>query len=89
MPKRVNIQIMGQVQGVGFRYHAKQLADQLGLAGFVRNQSDGTVLIEVQGDTIKLDQFLDWCRQGPPAASVRGITVSDSQLFCEPGFNIR
>lgn len=39
----------GRVQGVGFRYTAKYLAQSLGLTGWVKNEYDGTVLLEIQG----------------------------------------
>lgn len=44
------IRFYGRVQGVGFRYHARHLADMLGLTGWVRNCYDGSVEMEVQGD---------------------------------------
>lgn len=46
---RKHIVFHGQVQGVGFRYTAKYLAGSLGLTGWVRNEMDGTVAMEVQG----------------------------------------
>ncbi len=46
---RKHIVFHGQVQGVGFRYTAKHLAGSLGLTGWVRNEMDGTVAMEVQG----------------------------------------
>ena len=46
---RKHIIFHGRVQGVGFRYTAKQLARSLGLTGWVKNEYDGTVVMEVQG----------------------------------------
>ncbi len=46
---RKRIKFHGRVQGVGFRYTAKHMARSLGLTGWVRNEYDGTVLMEVQG----------------------------------------
>ena len=46
---RKHIVFHGRVQGVGFRYTAKQLARSLGLTGWVKNEYDGTVIMEVQG----------------------------------------
>lgn len=46
---RKRIVFHGRVQGVGFRYTAKYLAQSIGLAGWVENKCDGTVLMEVQG----------------------------------------
>lgn len=42
--------IEGQVQGVGFRYRARYAAQSLGLTGWVENEDDGSVTLEVQGD---------------------------------------
>ncbi len=58
--------IWGQVQGVGFRYRARYAAQSLGLTGWVENEDDGTVLLEVQGkpeDFTKMFQMIqanDW-----------------------------
>lgn len=54
--KRINFR--GQVQGVGFRYTAKQLAHSLGLTGWVQNEYDGTVTLEVQGREALIDKML-------------------------------
>lgn len=48
----------GEVQGVGFRYKATQVARELKLTGFVRNESDGSVYMEVQGIEEKIDMLL-------------------------------
>lgn len=45
--------IQGQVQGVGFRYRAQYAAQNLGLTGWVQNEDDGSVTLEVQGDPEK------------------------------------
>lgn len=54
--KQINFQ--GRVQGVGFRYKAKYLAKSLGLTGWVRNEMDGTVTLEVQGRLPLIDKML-------------------------------
>lgn len=48
----------GCVQGVGFRYEAKMLADQLDLVGWVRNENDGTVVAEIEGQASCISEFL-------------------------------
>lgn len=73
MKKHLNIQIGGKVQGVWFRGSAKAVAEQLGITGFVRNEPDGSVYAEAEGDPVKLDQFLQWCRQGPERARVEKV----------------
>jgi acylphosphatase len=80
--QKLKIKIYGDVQGVGFRYEAKFTADKLGIKGFARNESDGTVYIEAEGDEDKLREFLEWCRKGPSLASV-------AKIESEPGGDIR
>jgi len=73
MLKHLNIKIFGRVQGVFFRHSAKQKAEELNIKGFVRNEPDGTVYIEAEGEEENLKQFLDWCHQGPILASVKKV----------------
>lgn len=55
---RKRIIFRGRVQGVGFRYTAKYLAQSLGLTGWVRNEYDGTVLLEIQGSEYMINKLL-------------------------------
>jgi acylphosphatase len=65
--------IRGRVQGVGFRYSAVREACRLGLSGWVRNRSDGTVEIWSEGPLEKQTAFLQWLHQGPPSARVDAV----------------
>lgn len=67
--------IEGRVQGVFFRHHTKQMAGRLGLKGWVRNRSDGTVEALFEGDRAKVDTMIHWCHQGPPSARVTKVDV--------------
>lgn len=59
MPEeRRRIEFHGRVQGVGFRYQAQRYASAFGLKGWVRNEYDGSVLMEVQGTTAMINQML-------------------------------
>jgi len=58
------------VQGVFFRASTKEMADTLGIKGWVKNESDGSVLILAEGTADQLDQFLSWVEKGPPHAQV-------------------
>lgn len=71
----VHIRIYGQVQGVFFRFSAKEEADRWGLAGWVRNNVDGSVEAMVVGPKVKLAEFIKWCKKGPPSAGVENIEV--------------
>lgn len=70
---RLTAKMYGSVQGVFFREKAKQKAQNLGLTGFSRNLSDGTVKIVAEGDEESLEQLLDWCHVGPELAKVEKV----------------
>ena len=73
--KALSLIITGKVQGVFFRYEAKKKADELKLAGWVKNCDDGSVEIFAQGDDKKLDELERWCAKGPPMARVDGVRI--------------
>lgn len=68
--KHLNIKIFGRVQGMFFRANAKKKAEELQITGFARNEPDGTVYIEAEGEEENLEKFLVWCYKGPPFAMV-------------------
>ena len=76
--------VTGRVQGVGFRYALADEATTLGLTGWVRNRHDGTVEACVQGPAAALQRLLAWAHQGPPAARVSGVALSDVQAPSPP-----
>ena len=67
--------VRGRVQGVGFRANAASEARRLGLAGWVRNQLDGSVEAEAEGPEGAVDQYLAWLRRGPSLSHVTGVDV--------------
>lgn len=67
--------IHGRVQGVFYRAWAIEAARALGLTGWVRNRSDGTVEVAAWGGEEALDRFLARCREGPPSARVERIDL--------------
>lgn len=78
--------VKGRVQGVAYRAWTVQTAGVLGLSGWVRNRSDGTVEAVVQGVENAVERFIAEAWDGPPAASVEHIgidviTVSDMRDF--------
>lgn len=80
MKKHLNIKILGRVQGVFFRVSAKEQAEKLNIKGFARNESDGTVYIEAEGEEKDLEKFVNWCKDGPPSAKVEKIEVTKGKL---------
>jgi acylphosphatase len=78
--KHFNIKVTGKVQGVSYRATTKAVADQLGIKGIVSNEADGSVYIEAEGDKFMIEQFLDWCQEGPDAARVEHIESSEGEM---------
>jgi len=82
--------VRGQVQGVGFRYFVVEKAHSLGLRGYARNESDGSVEVLAQGPRPALEQLLALLRRGPSAAHVSEVRTT----WREPtehisGFHVR
>ena len=78
--KHLNIIVFGKVQGVFYRATIKAVADQLGIKGFVKNQEDGTVYIEAEGDDFSLELFLEFCHKGSDKAIVEKIDTAEDEL---------
>ncbi|HEY2004068.1 MAG TPA: acylphosphatase [Candidatus Saccharimonadia bacterium] len=86
--KRLCITVTGRVQGVFFRDTARRTASSLGLAGFARNQPDGSVHIEIEGPQPALEQFLAWCHNGSPHAHVEAVVYTVHRPAGHRGFTI-
>lgn len=80
MKKHVSIKVSGTVQGVFYRASTKKKADELNIKGFVRNERNGDVYIEAEGEEKELARFVEWCRTGPPAAVVETVEVAEGPL---------
>lgn len=78
--KHLNITVTGKVQGVFYRATTKAVADQLGVKGLVRNQADGSVYIEAEGDDFSLESFLEWCHEGPQRAAVEKVESTEGEV---------
>lgn len=72
---RVRARVTGRVQGVFFRQSARHEAMRLGVAGFARNEPDGAVLVEAEGDRAAVDALIAWCHDGPDKAQVDAVVV--------------
>lgn len=80
MDKHVQITIYGKVHGVFFRASVKRKADALGIVGSVKNNDDGTVIIDASGSSDRIDQMIAWCHNGPRAARVDRVDVASCDL---------
>jgi acylphosphatase len=67
------LRVKGRVQGIGFRYALRDEAERLGVTGWVRNCTDGSVEALVQGTPEAVEQLLAWARRGPPGARVTAL----------------
>lgn len=85
---RRHLTIKGRVQGVGFRWFAKQTAASLGVRGWVRNREDGSVEAEAEGPEERLDAFVERLKTGNPAARVDEIVSQPAAVKKEATFNI-
>ena len=85
----ITIRVSGKVQGVNFRFYARKKAEDLGLAGFVKNEADGSVYIEAEGPVEQVDQFVAWCKEGPVRASVQHVMTQEREVKNFIGFEIR
>jgi acylphosphatase len=72
---RLRVTVHGRVQGVGFRYAVERAARSRGVAGWVRNRSDGTVEAVFEGDAEAVESLVRVCREGPRGAVVVGADV--------------
>ncbi|QPJ64898.1 MAG: acylphosphatase [Candidatus Nitrohelix vancouverensis] len=85
----VHLVIRGRVQGVSYRASAEGKANELGLKGWVRNQSDGSVELFAEGERSALDALIRWCQQGPPAANVADLSANWTEPQGLTDFKIR
>jgi acylphosphatase len=85
---RKRVVIGGRVQGVGFRASCAAQARAFGVAGSVRNLSDGRVEAVFEGDPDQVGALVAWCERGPAYAHVSRVHVVDEEPLGEQGFRI-
>jgi acylphosphatase len=85
---RVRVVVEGRVQGVFYRDSCRREAQRLGVSGWVRNRADGSVEVVAEGPRERVEDLLTWCRQGPPRASVTGLSVTDEAPAAERSFRV-
>lgn len=88
--KRWTLLISGLVQGVYYRASTETRASELGLTGYARNLADGRVEVVAEGTEDQLAQLKAWCEDGPPAARVDSVEVTEQPATGQfPNFGIR
>ena len=78
----------GRVQGVGYRQACAEAARRLHVAGWVRNRRDGRVEALFEGSPGVVARMVDWCRTGPPMATVTEMRVTNEQPEGLSGFRV-
>jgi acylphosphatase len=87
---RAHVTISGRVQGVYFRGTVKEMAQSMGLNGWVRNLTDGRVEAVFEGEADDVRRMVSWCEKGPPAARVDDVTTDWGSPTRElSGFKLR
>jgi acylphosphatase len=86
---RLRIVVTGRVQGVFFRDTVRNAAEREGVAGWVRNNPDGTLEAALEGDAESVQRVVALSREGPPAAEVRQVEVFDEPEEGLESFRIR
>lgn len=82
--RKVRMNVQGRVQGVGFRYMTKMVADELNIYGTVRNEDDGSVSIESLGDDEAMKRFIQKIKDSPsPAGRVTFVDIQEDPLMEE------
>jgi acylphosphatase len=86
---RRHVVVRGAVQGVAFRDNTRRAAETRGVAGWVTNRSDGAVEAVFEGDPDAVEAMVRFCREGPRAADVEDIDVSEEDPEGLSGFDVR
>ncbi len=86
---RKRVVVSGRVQGVFFRGTIRNAAEREGLAGWVRNNRDGTVEAVFEGDSASIARLVALCRQGPPAAQIEAVELHEEPEEGAAGFRVR
>jgi len=88
-PRRARVVVQGQVQGVFFRAETSSRARSLGLAGWVRNNPNGSVEAVFEGPEERVESMVRWCARGPSDALVTDVQVFQECPRGEAGFAVR
>jgi acylphosphatase len=84
-----HVRVSGQVQGVWFRAWAQQQANELGVAGWVRNCADGSVEAHLAGEEGAVAELIERLRDGPPSAVVSNVQIGEVEPENADGFEVR
>jgi len=80
--------LKGRVQGVGFRFFTRRLAEQLDIKGWVKNLGNGAVEVHAEGDENPMEQFLSTIKRGPSLAFVQDVEAGEVEPEGYQGFSL-
>lgn len=83
-----HVRVTGRVQGVWFRAWTRDRAQALGVSGWVRNQTDGSVEAVISGSSDAVEAMIGALHEGPPAAEVESVYVTETEAPTDHGFRI-
>jgi acylphosphatase len=86
---RRRVIVHGRVQGVWFRESARRRAEELGIAGWIRNTSEGTVEAELEGEAKDVEVLVAWFAHGPSRARVDRVEIDEREPAGGRGFAVR
>jgi acylphosphatase len=87
--KNLRVIVSGKVQGVFFRASVKKVADILGVKGFVRNEHNGSVFVEAEGDDEMVNKLVDYCHHGPDSARVDKVSITLGIIVGYDSFDVQ
>lgn len=87
--KHIKIKVYGKVQGVGFRFFICRWAEYFNIKGFVKNKSDGSVYMEVEGYENSLNELIKKCKKGPRLSSVKELDIKEGKVNNFQNFEIK
>lgn len=87
--KTLQINVIGRVQGVGFRFYTNKRAENFNIKGYVKNMTDGSVFIEAEGEDSDIKTFVAWCEKGPAWSRVQQLKISEIPFVGYEKFEIK
>lgn len=86
---RAHVYVSGRVQGVAYRANTRDAAHEAGVDGWVKNLDDGRVEAVFEGDEDAVEEMVEWCHSGSPAAEVDAVETEYGDPEGESGFEVR
>ncbi len=86
---RAHVFVSGRVQGVFYRATTRDTAESNAVDGWVRNLDDGRVEAVFEGSEAAVEEMVEWCHTGSPAATVEDVEVEYEEPQGEDGFRVR